>query len=107
MEVSKILGSVEIVHSLAVSYFETIWTRMPIICRSHFFGQLPTMFSAPRADFLLLCLCVHLQLQYPTVEVSTGNISCALILPFLPLISKSPKILTRAPDREYAILPLR
>ncbi|TVY81025.1 hypothetical protein LSUE1_G004366 [Lachnellula suecica] len=71
MEVSNILGAVDKVHAMAIAYFETIWTRMPMICKSNFFKKLPTMYDKPQADFLLLCLCIHLYLQTPAEGVQS------------------------------------
>jgi hypothetical protein len=37
-------------------YFATTYTRMPILSRARFYDRLPSVYSAPSADFLTLCL---------------------------------------------------
>ncbi|KAH7304841.1 hypothetical protein BKA65DRAFT_602133 [Rhexocercosporidium sp. MPI-PUGE-AT-0058] len=64
-EVSKILGTYDDIHSKATKYFATIGQRMPIVSKVRFFERLPSIFSNPQADFLVVCLAMNLILQYP------------------------------------------
>jgi len=51
---------------MATTFCETIYQRIPILCRRLFFERLPGFYSKPEADFVTLCLCMHLVLQDPT-----------------------------------------
>ena len=53
-------------HRIANKYFDTIYQRWPIVSKARFLERLPYLFFKPRADFTLLCLSIHLLLQYPT-----------------------------------------
>ena len=66
IEASKIFPSLEELQNVAKKYFNTIYQRFPIISKARFLERLEYVFSKPHADFTLLCLCIHLVLQYPS-----------------------------------------
>lgn len=61
----EILGKRDEVAAITDNYFHTISHRIPFIWRDRFNGRLLSMHSNPHADFSLLCLCIHLVVQYP------------------------------------------
>jgi hypothetical protein len=75
-----ILRTVDEVSLVADNYFATVWQKYPTICSATAWQrypiicpvlsrrQLPTMFSEPRGDFILLCLAIHLLMQLPDTE---------------------------------------
>ena len=67
-EAQKILGSVDDVRLMSEKYFDTIWTRFPIVCSTLFRRRLPSVYLEPRADYILLCLAIHLIVQLPASE---------------------------------------
>lgn len=64
-EALTILGDIQAVERTASKYFATIFLRMPISSRASFYQQLPSLYTTPRADFALWCLCMHLIVQRP------------------------------------------
>ena len=69
----EVLGDVKQMEGTANKYFSTIYLRMPIISRKKFFSQLPTLYSKPRADFTVLCLCIHVLIRRPEGVESAGH----------------------------------
>lgn len=65
-EATKLFRSLEEIQHIANKYFDTIYQRFPIISKARFLERLPYVFSKPSADFTVLCLCIHLVLQYPS-----------------------------------------
>jgi hypothetical protein len=63
-EATKIFRSLEEIQHIANKFFDTIYQRFPIISKTRFLERLPHVFSKPCADFTVLCLCIHLVLQY-------------------------------------------
>lgn len=79
-EAAKILGSVEDVLVLARKYFEGTYRRMPIISKAYFYERLPFVFSKPKGDFLVLCLCIHLVSQFPTPQMMSMQSSLYILV---------------------------
>ena len=79
-EAAKILGSVEEVNVLAGRYFETIYRRMPIVSKGYFYERLPFVFTKPKADFVALCLGIHLITQYPTPPIQSMQSSLYVLV---------------------------
>ncbi|KAE8445829.1 hypothetical protein EG329_012752 [Mollisiaceae sp. DMI_Dod_QoI] len=65
-EANRVLGSPKGFQNMASRYFEGAGSRLPIISQVRFFERLPTVVSNPQADFILLCLCMHLLSQAPS-----------------------------------------
>lgn len=64
-EAIKIFKTPDEMREQSTAFFNSAWLRLPIVCKSLFLERLPTMYSAPKADFILLCLCIHLVMQQP------------------------------------------
>lgn len=61
----KTLGTIDDIMLMTVKYFDTLYQRMPILSKARFNKRLRPMYASPQADFTLLCLCIHLLVQYP------------------------------------------
>ncbi|KAL5314236.1 hypothetical protein ACEPPN_018661 [Leptodophora sp. 'Broadleaf-Isolate-01'] len=89
-EVSKILGTIDEIHAIATNYFDKIWQRMPIISKVRFFERLPTIFSNPQADYLVVCLAMNFILQYPTPgDQSMQSSSYVVVKSFISLLEST------------------
>jgi hypothetical protein len=75
-EANKIMGTADDIKAITDKFFDTMWARFPIICPVLFRRQLPSVFSQPHADFIVLCTSIHLLLQFPTSE--RGNMHSSL-----------------------------
>ncbi|KAK1067217.1 hypothetical protein LTR12_015233 [Friedmanniomyces endolithicus] len=61
-------GSLENVHAVVGSYFQTIHQRATIVHRQSFLKCLPTILVSASADYVTLCLCMQLLLQQPSAN---------------------------------------
>ncbi|KAK0307895.1 hypothetical protein LTR01_005227 [Friedmanniomyces endolithicus] len=61
-------GSLENVHAVVGSYFQTIHQRATIVHRPNFLKCLPTILVSATADYVTLCLCMQLLLQQPVAN---------------------------------------
>lgn len=64
-EAARILGAFEDFQVLAARFFDTTHKCFPFISRARFNRSLTNLYSNPKADFVLLCLCIHLIIQKP------------------------------------------
>ena len=64
-EASKILGTADDVRLMANNYLSSMWSRFPIVFPVLFRTQLPSVFSQPHANFIILCLTIKLIMQEP------------------------------------------
>jgi Fungal specific transcription factor domain len=65
-EALKVFDSFSRVSGMAEAYFDSIHHRITIMSKKRFFDQLPTLFARPKADYIALCLCMHLIQQQPS-----------------------------------------
>ena len=65
LEAAKLLGTLTEVELMAEHYFASSYIRMPLLSKERFFQDLPSLFSTPRADVILLCLSIHLLMRFP------------------------------------------
>jgi len=61
-------GSLENVHAVVGSYFQTIHQRATIVHRASFLNCLPTILVSASADYVTLCLSMQLLLQQPSAH---------------------------------------
>ncbi|KAK0860466.1 hypothetical protein LTR91_006504 [Friedmanniomyces endolithicus] len=61
-------GSLENVHAVVGSYFQTIHQRATIVHRASFLKCLPTILVSASADYVTLCLSMQLLLQQPSAN---------------------------------------
>lgn len=54
---------------MAGRYFEANYHRMPMISKAYFYERLPFVFAKPKADFVVLCLGIHLITQFPAPQM--------------------------------------
>ncbi|KAE9364060.1 hypothetical protein N431DRAFT_550683, partial [Stipitochalara longipes BDJ] len=66
INISRIIGNDVEIRAVALRFFETVHSYMPIISRKHFFDQLLNPLCVPRADVALLCLCIKLMTGLPS-----------------------------------------
>jgi hypothetical protein len=66
----QILGSLERLSDISNEFFTGTYQRIPVMSRNRFHSNLQSLTAEPRADFILLCLCIHLVQQTP-VEATT------------------------------------
>lgn len=89
-EATKILGSIEDIRRMATKYFDTIWLRLPIISQVRFLSRLATVFADPQADYIVLCLAIHLLLQQPAEgEKSMVSESYVMIKSFISMLEST------------------
>jgi hypothetical protein len=62
---TQIIGSLENMAGIANDFFASTYQRIPVLSKSRFYGNLQSLTAEPRADFELLCLCIHLVQQRP------------------------------------------
>jgi hypothetical protein len=60
---------VEEIHAIVGKYFESNYRRMPIISKAYFHERLPGIFITPKADFIVLTMCIHLIIQFPVAPL--------------------------------------
>ncbi|KAK0857388.1 hypothetical protein LTR03_000878 [Friedmanniomyces endolithicus] len=61
-------GSLENVHAVVGSYFQTMHQRATIVHRPSFLKCLPSILVSASADYVTLCLCMQLLLQQPSAN---------------------------------------
>jgi hypothetical protein len=85
-EGKKILGTVEDVRRTALKYFNSIYRRMPILSKSKYLEHLPSLYTAPQADFITLCLCLCLVVQYPQEGLSMQTSLYVMVKNYISLL---------------------
>jgi hypothetical protein len=70
-QATQILGSLERVSDISNEFFTGTYQRVPVMSRHRFYRNLQSLTVEPRADFVLLCLCIHLVQQTP-LEATTS-----------------------------------
>lgn len=60
-----LLGEARDGNAISRTYFDTVYKMMPFIHRRKFERRLENLWSDPRADFVLVLLCMHLVIQHP------------------------------------------
>ncbi|KAF2670636.1 hypothetical protein BT63DRAFT_371622, partial [Microthyrium microscopicum] len=64
-EATRVFGSLDRIHEIAVKYFGSIHRRFPIVSRKRFISRLPSLYGTPKTDFLVLSMCIHLIQETP------------------------------------------
>jgi hypothetical protein len=64
----QILGPIDNIKVMLLDFFITTHKKLAVISKSRFLDRLPFMASHPRADFWLLCLCIHLTHQLASMQ---------------------------------------
>ncbi|KAF2096245.1 hypothetical protein NA57DRAFT_79012 [Rhizodiscina lignyota] len=70
-EAIKTLGTLNNMEEISAAYFKSTHTRLPIISTRRFYERLPTLFSTAPADFMTLCLCIHLVQETPPTNIGS------------------------------------
>lgn len=68
--VSNLVGDYTKVRNVAMLYFKSVHSYMPIISRKVFYDRLLNPLLPPRADVVLLCLCMRLVTWSPSLDDS-------------------------------------
>jgi hypothetical protein len=80
-DVLRVLGSFNIMTEIGSQYFNTIHHRLTIISSKTFYENLPSLETAPSADFMTLCLSMYLLLEFPNAQhPSIGSMVSATYL---------------------------
>jgi hypothetical protein len=74
LQAIRILGSVD-VSAVSAEFFAGTHTRLSVISKSRFYGNLPSLGDGPRADFVALCLSIYLMQQKPSTETTSMHSS--------------------------------
>lgn len=70
-EALTILGSPDRVYEMSRIYFASTHYKLPVISQARFYKSLPGLFVSGAADFIVLCLCMHLVQQTPSLPTDS------------------------------------
>lgn len=70
-EALVILGSPGRVYEMSSVYFASTHYKLPVISKERFYKRIPGLFVSGSADFTILCLCIHLLHQTPSLSTET------------------------------------
>lgn len=66
-----LLGSPDEVHKMSRIYFASVHYKLPVISQERFYERLPSLFISAFSEFTLLCLCMHLIQQSPSLPTES------------------------------------
>jgi hypothetical protein len=84
-QATQIIGSLERLSEISNDFFPGTYQRIPIMSVGRFHRNLQSLATEPPADFVLLCLCVHLVQQTPLA--GTASMKSPLYITLKNLIS--------------------
>jgi hypothetical protein len=70
-QATQIIGSLENMAEVAYAFFSGTYNRIPVLLKNRFYESLRSLIAEPRADFVLLCLCINLIQQSPPDTVTS------------------------------------
>ncbi|EFX05109.1 fungal specific transcription factor domain containing protein [Grosmannia clavigera kw1407] len=78
-QVQACLGDIDRMRRIARQYFDTVHTWMPIVCRQRFSMSLINQLACPRADVVLLVLCMKISIWAPQPDQCHARSSVAYV----------------------------